>query len=214
VVAFTTIRGGLRPTNDLADSPNDFGSVHSREGGGARVVTTDSHDRKFTILDSMVLIAATAFGLLPVGSEIERLVSRMSQVSWGRLRDESYREFLLHQSPLVRQIASQLSGVVVFFLMFYTVVLFGMRLLPPRPPLRNLSRQPGVWACGTATLALVLVVWVPFFKPVTIPIAVCVAWLVLAASGGWHSESSWLDQAGRFLGFCWVAILPPFLWFA
>ena len=178
------------------------------------MVTTESQGRKFTRRDAMVLIAATAFGLLPAGWDIERLVSRMSQVSWGRLHEESYREFLLHETTLVRQIISQLAGVAVFFLMFYTVVLFAMRLLPPRPPFRDLARQPGVWACGTATLALVLVVWVPYFKPVTIPVAVCVAWLVLAASGSWRSESSWLDKAGRILGFCWLAMLPPFVWFA
>jgi hypothetical protein len=178
------------------------------------VVTANSQNRKFTLLDAMVLIAATACGLVPVGLALEQLVLRISQVSWGRLREESYREFLLHETTLVWQIASQLSGVVVFFLMFYTVVLFVIRLLPPRPPIRNLARQPGVWACGTATLALVLVVWVPSFKPVTIPAAVCVAWLVLALTGRWQSESSWLDKAGRILGCCWLAMLPLFVWFA
>jgi hypothetical protein len=162
----------------------------------------------------MVLIAATACGLVPIGLALEHLVSRMSQVAWGRLREESYREFLLYETTLVRQIISQLSGVTIFFLMFYTVILFVIRLLPPRPPLRKLARQPGVWASGTATLALALVIWVPYFKPVTIPTAVCVAWLVLALSGGWQSESSWLDRAGRLLGCCWIALLPLFVWFA
>jgi hypothetical protein len=93
------------------------------------VVATESQVCKITHLDTMVLIAATALGLLPVGLAIEHLVSRMSQVSWSRLHEESYREFLFHETTLVRQIVSQLSGVVVFFLMFSTVVQSGIRLL-------------------------------------------------------------------------------------
>jgi hypothetical protein len=162
----------------------------------------------------MVLIAATAFGLVPAGWDIERLVSRMSQVSWGRLHEESYREFLLRETTLVRQIISQLSGVAVFFLMFFTVVILGIRILPPRPSVRELSRQPGLWACTGATLGLALIVWVPYFKPVIIPAAVGLAWLTLAVSGRWCSECSWLDRTGRALGGCWLAMLPPFIWFA
>jgi hypothetical protein len=178
------------------------------------VITNKSQGRKFTLLDAMVLIAATAFSLLPVGWSIEHLVSRMGRVSWGRLHEESYREFLIQETTLPRQIASGFSEVAIYFLMFYTLVILGMRLLPPRPSVRELSRQPGLWACTGATLGLALIVWVPYFKPVIIPAAVGLAWLTLAASGRWCSESSWLDRTGRALGVCWLAMLPPFIWFA
>ncbi|MDR3636963.1 MAG: hypothetical protein P4L84_24375 [Isosphaeraceae bacterium] len=179
------------------------------------MVTTESRNRGFTLRDAMILIAATAVGLLPVGAEIERLGTRMSQVAWGRLHEESYRDFLLHQTTLVRQVGSQLAGVMVFFLIVYTVVLFAMRLLPPRPAWRELVRQPGVWACGAASLALGLTVGVPsVFKPVAIPTAVGAAWVVLAARGRWQSEPSWLDRTGRGVGACWLALLPVLAWFA
>ena len=178
------------------------------------MLTIKSQARKFTLLDAMILIAVTDFGLLPVGWSIEHLVSRMSRVSWGRLHEESYREVLFQETTLPRQIVSGVSEVAIYFLMFYTVVILAMRLLPPRPPARELSRQPGLWACAGATLGLTLIVRVSYFKPVTIPSAVGLAWLTLAASGRWCSESSWLDRTGRALGVCWLAMLPPSIWFA
>src|SRR5262245_61613285 len=97
--------------------------------GGTSELTIKSQARKFTLLDAMALIAVTAFGLLPVGWSIEHLASRMSRVSWGRLHDESYREFLFKETTFPQQIISGLSELAIYFLMFYTVVILGMRLL-------------------------------------------------------------------------------------
>jgi hypothetical protein len=37
-------------------------------------------------------------------------------------------------------------------------------------------------------------------------LAVLVGWLVLATTGSWSAESSWLDRTGLFLGAAWVGI--------
>jgi hypothetical protein len=162
----------------------------------------------------MILIAATAIGLLPASWAIGPLASRMGQVHWTRLAEESYRDYLIHDTTLIPAIVSRLFEAVIFFPIVYTVVLLILRLIPPRPPLRDLARQPGLWACGIATMAMAPMIWLHYFRPVIISGAVGLAWLVLAASGRWRSESSWIDKAGRALGFTWLAMLPPFAWFA
>ena len=37
-------------------------------------------------------------------------------------------------------------------------------------------------------------------------IAVAAVWLVLALSGRWRPEKSWIDRLGRMLGVTWIAI--------
>jgi hypothetical protein len=38
-------------------------------------------------------------------------------------------------------------------------------------------------------------------------LAVTVAWSMLALSGRWQSEPTWLDRAGRTLGLAWVVLM-------
>ena len=37
--------------------------------------------------------------------------------------------------------------------------------------------------------------------------AVLAVWLVLLLSGRWRGEPSWVDRAGRAVGWCWLALL-------
>ena len=39
--------------------------------------------------------------------------------------------------------------------------------------------------------------------------AVAVSWLMLAISGRWRAEPSWVDRWGRVLGCTWIFIGPP-----
>jgi hypothetical protein len=114
----------------------------------------------------------------------------------------------------------------------FMLALIPIRLLRPRPGLRRLVRQPGFAACCAiaAVLAfgfvegLILVffrdvqkgwgnVW-PFQQLWSIGIAFCGifavagAWLLLALTGRWRAEKSWVDRLGRVLGTVWVAWLP------
>jgi len=45
-----------------------------------------------------------------------------------------------------------------------------------------------------------------------IGVAVAASWLLLAASGRWRAEPSWIDRAGRALGVYWIATLPLTGW--
>jgi hypothetical protein len=46
----------------------------------------------------------------------------------------------------------------------------------------------------------------------TIGVAVASSWILMLASGRWRPERSWIDRAGRALGWFWIAILPLTSW--
>ena len=45
-----------------------------------------------------------------------------------------------------------------------------------------------------------------------IGVAVASSWILLLASGRWRPERSWIDRAGRVLGWFWIAALPLTSW--
>lgn len=45
-----------------------------------------------------------------------------------------------------------------------------------------------------------------------IGLAVACGWMLLLVSGRWRPERSWIDRAGRVLGWFWIAILPVTGW--
>jgi hypothetical protein len=45
-----------------------------------------------------------------------------------------------------------------------------------------------------------------------IGVAVGSSWVLLLVSGRWRPERSWIDRAGRVLGWFWIAILPLTGW--
>jgi hypothetical protein len=91
-----------------------------------------------------------------------------------------------------------------------------LRARQPRPPVRDLLRQPGT----VAGLAVVFgFVWVTgwlhrlFFGRLTDAIVpaiaagatVALAWAGLALTRSWESERSWVDRLGRLLGATAIA---------
>lgn len=46
----------------------------------------------------------------------------------------------------------------------------------------------------------------------TIGAAVAASWTFLFVSGEWRPERSWIDRAGRVLGWYWIAIQPLTSW--
>lgn len=98
-----------------------------------------------------------------------------------------------------------------------SVTLLLLRLIRPRPARVDLLRQPGFWASSSAVVGLLLIpagwwyflVEVPFLL---VPSLVAASWAILAVSGRWRAERSWLDRAGRTLGWAWLALVPVELW--
>jgi hypothetical protein len=172
--------------------------------------------RRFTLLDGLILIAPMAAGLAMVQPFF---------------RD---RLFLYGSTPSPRWLGYAGVGMNLAsrFVAMGMLGVLVVRLLPPRPRLRRLSRQPGAVACAAGAAAMVVgglvaVAFIAFrdqssrssgisgwaFFEARIGPAVMASWVALALSRRWRAEPSWVDRAGRILGAYWIALFL-FRWFA
>jgi len=179
--------------------------------------------RKFTLLDAMILVAATAPALAlmrdrwPLDIESQRLYTNILM----QLRDNIL--------------------TISFAAAMWSLAGLVLRLRQPRPDVRFLTRQPGMVACMAAAVVLairlinfgsvlsILVIDGAYFWPgmsaldwdpenwrgipSEIGCAVAAAWIIQAAGGRWRSEPSWIDRMGRILGIYWILTIP-FAWFS
>ena len=161
--------------------------------------------RRLTLADGLILIAAVAAGfaiakipqgvhhagvLVGDGSEVSMFAKVLISIYWASL--------------------------------LVMLALIPLRLMRPRPPFRWIRRQPGFIAClivafGMAHMGLYFAVH-RFKQPIpwanidvlslivspSVGLLILSAWLVLAVSGGWRPERSWIDRAGRMLGIAWI----------
>jgi hypothetical protein len=168
-------------------------------------------DRKFTLSDAMVLVAATAVGF------------------WLIRATEMY--FSVEPTGKLRylEVAERGASAMTPFLATWTPAWLVLGLRRPRPRWRVLARRPGAVACVAATLMLGFetasylattavvpdAVWkglvpfrnqlLPYILPRRVAPAVAGAWLVLALGGRWRPDPSWLDRSGAALGIAWIA---------
>jgi hypothetical protein len=154
--------------------------------------------RVFNIRDLLALIAASGLGLY------------LARESVKALRQH-------HQgTQFLRQ---ELSTCGACVLAAWTIMLLLLRLHGPRPTLRRLATQPGFAASCAAALSLAIgLMWnansdIPLpisvmatLSPSRITRSVASALAILALSGGWRSEPSWIDRLGRALAVSWVLI--------
>jgi len=175
-------------------------------------------ERRLTMADLMILVAATAIGIALTRSVVAAIYTEAD-------RADSYLSVGWYKIYWRTVSGTGLSVA--------TVTILVLRLRSPRPSLRRLARQPGAMACAAATLNMVIglfaagvfavLVSVPrlpvggFFWtilrlhsfPYFIPYsgqAVAGAWLVLIVGRTWRAEPSWIDRAGRLLGACWLVL--------
>jgi hypothetical protein len=163
--------------------------------------------RRFTVLDAMVLVATTAVGL-------------------AALRAYQANQFAMF-GPLGGPPGERVAGVVTILEAWSVgLLVMAVRPGPRRWRYRRLARQPGVAALHAAALCLVLVVVLDqaeaIIHPRPGPIlntsyrlvrtagfwtgpAIGSAWLTLATCGLWRRETHWIGRAGRVLGLAWVA---------
>jgi hypothetical protein len=172
--------------------------------------------RRFTLLDLLSLIAATAAGLggvkalAPENEVFTAPYAPIQTPSWLSCGSVVASNWAFYLSPLF---AAWSLGLLILW------------LRRPRPSLRGLASQPG-WSasCATAFGIVTGVVMVTigvygrysiqsYFELAAYPIGIAIGavWTHLATSGRWRSEPSWIDLAGRLMGFVWL-MMVPLLW--
>ena len=165
--------------------------------------------RRFTLLDGMILISATAAGFALMRPTMEDLPSNFPFEGMFF----SYRSIVSGVSYLF------LSTTPLFSAWSFCLVL--LRLRPPRPSLHRLFRQPGLVASISASIGSVIATvfltvlmfelgprppseQVTMVSSAAFGGAILTTWSILFLSGRWRSERSWVDRAGRVLGVCWI----------
>jgi hypothetical protein len=176
--------------------------------------------RKFGLFDAMILIAGTAF-CLAAGMPLFGLLADAA----GRL----WAAFVTHRVELIANPKAfwlgthdQLRNAVWYgfqvaetFLVGLWSTYFVLRLRRPRPPLRELVRQPGTAAgvamvfglfWGTGCLLSMFPDRVDSMNAAAIAVGgtVTAAWVILALCRGWKSGPGWVDRLGQLVG--WAAI--------
>jgi hypothetical protein len=184
--------------------------------------------RKFTLLDAIVLIAATAVALVPARYFYAGLFG-------GGSADDATGGSSISNFVAACYLLS------LPFLFFWSAALWGLRLRQPRPRSARIYRQPGTAACVTIVVSVmfriardVFIVWDPFgilaakqgrfwhglivfgdlseVYETTLAFGVPFVWLILWLSETWRAEPSWIDRAGRFVGLWCIAVCLLFDW--
>jgi hypothetical protein len=195
---------------------------------GMEVSAMISPTRRFTLLDGMIFVAATAAGLA---------LSRIVRNGWMaadlfervplRLREADN----LHD--LLVDLGELFLSLVVPLLAAWTLaaIVFAFRCYCP--PLRRLARRPGTMACLVAS-ATFLIAWTvttmtnigiggvsreglpeecALFGTIQAGFAVMACWATLILCRIWRPEPTWLDRMGRLLGVCRMILGPLYLAF-
>jgi hypothetical protein len=158
----------------------------------------DKARRRFTLLDAMVLVAATAIGLAACKTIL----------------------------PDVRR-TEQASAAATILLAAWSWATLVLSMQRPRPSLRRRMSWPGHAACIAASLAtvmtglayllhlakfeltgnsLVRIGEAPLICSIAAAPAVLASWLTLALGRRWRREENWIGWLGRTLGIGWILV--------
>ncbi len=179
--------------------------------------------RDFGVSDAMAVIAGIALATWG-GSRL--VVNLVQQAIWLCRTIADYKTPLYVRAPQLwrQQIAMAWSTVLWYAFQVFEVLVLSMtlsfllmRLRPPRPPIRDLLRQPGTVAGLAVTFGYFWVTgWLHrlFFgriidqcaTAVAVGLTVAVAWLILALCRQWAAEPGWVDRMGRLIGAAAIAV--------
>ena len=216
VTKITTSKAGQRIPVSRTSSP--------------RPMMSNTKCRRITLLDLMVLTAATAIGLslIQFGWPGKGPVARVFTWPVWSGKGSGYVS-KMWMIPIAERVAPLIPCLAA-----WTGAYLVTRLRSPRPQRRRLVFQPGFVAAVAALSVLaiesILLVgsakidgrfgWasserVADFVANGIVLlahhvgwAVAVAWLTLIIIGRWRPERSWVDRWGRVLGCAWIIVGP------
>jgi hypothetical protein len=191
----------------------DLGTLDMARPGSGQEVT-----RKFTLFDAVVSVAALAVALAFSRTQLTYLWANLCAIPIrGSAGWAGVWSYLRTRTDVTRSIVMFSFTPLYCFLFAWTLAFLVMRLRKPRPPLRNLVKQPGMVACEVLlsgmilTFCLALNEGYQLLASVTVistAFAIPVAWTSLALRGRWAAEPSWIDRLGRGLGICWSVSIP------
>jgi hypothetical protein len=177
--------------------------------------------RRLHMIDAMIFVAATATGIAwgrtDLVATVQARVIPTGSIFGGHMNTRPV-EFA-DRVYTFRRGASRLLGC-------WTLAVLMVRLRSPRPRRFRLMGQPGMLAVTTA-MAYAVVGAAGFllaflirakYKPTwsdyagqaidlhATAKAIAAAWLILALSGRWRPERTWIDRLGCLIGLAWIAL--------
>jgi hypothetical protein len=177
--------------------------------------------RRFTMGDLMILIAGCAAGIAWTQLYWADIVRSMKFIGTPTMR-QSFNRFFEIPTPslimiglgvlicrlrsprpslrrLARQPGSVALGCMALALMSEGILLaIGWAVAPTFDQLLPLPKTPGyVTVFPARDLSLI-------YRFGFVGMAIAVSWLMLAISGRWRPEPSWIDRTGRCLGIWWI----------
>ncbi len=178
--------------------------------------------RRFGLGDGLILLVVLAVSLavLRANGWFDRFPARIASW-WGMtlelLGARPWSASVLSRAQVRHLLAVQFTEEILVELL--SSVLLGltfaqpvMRLRRPRPPLRDVVRQPGLAVCLAVIVGTVVAVdllWtteidvIAWIGPV-LPLALL--WPLLGGSP-WRPEASWIDRLGRAVGWGWLVVI-------
>jgi len=176
--------------------------------------------RRFRLIDAMIIVAATATGLAWGRTDLVATVQAREIPTGIVFSDMQTRPVVFaDRMNTFRRGASRHLGC-------WTLAVLMVRLRSPRPRHFRLMCQPGMLAVATAT-AYAVVGAAGFllaflirakYKPAWSDYAgqaidlhgtskaIAAAWLILALSGCWRPERTWIDRLGCLIGLAWIVL--------
>jgi hypothetical protein len=178
--------------------------------------------RRLTLADAFFLVAALAIGFW---------VSRNGLINWLNVLFKGFNRqawssrpiFLSwHWGTLILRHTQPVAAIL-------TLAALGLRIAHPRPTFQRLAQHPGFVACLAASLAICVGGTLNFATSKLSPspgyelqnhlngafvqlgsetgLAILACWTILALSGNWCSDRSWLDGFGKISGLYWIAMM-------
>ncbi len=178
-----------------------------------------SPPRRFNLADAVILIAALAVcsAMLKASGWFARFPTMVASCCDATLQLCHLRAWQYGATTharllrlVVRDAAEVLLGPVFFLLVPLAPALLLIRLRQPRPPLKQIVRQPvfGVFAVlisGILVLSALNGVEVEgTLTGLVITFSAAMLWVVTGLPL-WRPEPSWVDRAGRGAGVGWIA---------
>jgi hypothetical protein len=180
--------------------------------------------RKFTLLDAIVLIAATGVAFVPIRLFLWE--------NWHFPEEWSV--------PAIWRTGLEINVSLIPLALSLNAALLLLAMKKPRPPIRRAFRNPGLAACTVTLVYTVLstigyavflyfsyaldravfddpssaMLWIRIgMQPIfLVGGAVASVWIVMWLSGTWRADRSWIDRVARALGVYWIILSVFFGW--